>query len=225
MISPLAPIGLRGVLWYQGESNVASPEEYAQLLPALMRDWRNAFAAPELPFLIVQLANFGSPAVGTQKRSWGDIRDAQRLAVAADANAGLAVSIDVGDRFDIHPTQKAVVAGRLARIARRRIYGEKIVDSGPAPVSVIQAGDDVVVEFAHGPLVAYSASRPIAFELCDENRNCAFIDATIDGARVRLDAQGQSPAFVRYCWADAPICNLYNEEDLPAVPFEAPIKR
>ncbi len=190
-----------------------------------MRDWRTAFAAPDLPFLKVQLANFGAPAAQTQFRSWGGLRDAQRRVVAADANAGLAVSIDVGDRFDIHPTQKAVVAKRLARIARRRIYGEGIIDSGPAPVSAILAGDDVVVEFAHGPLVAYSAARPTAFELCDKDRNCAFVDAKIDGARVLIDARDRSPAFVRYCWADAPICNLHNGEDLPAVPFEKKIGR
>ncbi len=225
MIAPLEPYGLRGVLWYQGESNVAAPDDYARLLPAMMQDWRSAFAAPELPFLIVQLANYGAPSGAPQRKSWGGLRDVQRRVVAADAHAGLAVSIDVGDRFDIHPTQKIVVAQRLARVARRLIYGKTIADSGPTPVSARRVGDAVIVEFAHGPLVAYSAARPISFELCSADRICRFVDASIDAGRISLDAHGIQPAFVRYCWADAPYCNLYNDADLPAVPFEAPIER
>ena len=225
MIAPLAPYGLRGALWYQGESNVASPEEYARLLPAMMRDWRSAFASPDLPFLIVQLANFGAPAAQVQSHSWGALRDAQRRVAAADANAGLAVTIDIGDRFDIHPTQKSIVAQRLARTARRLIYGEAIIDSGPTPLSARRDSDAVVIDFEHGPLVAYSAARPIAFELCDADRNCRFADAAIEGSRVKIDARGSTPAFVRYCWGDAPICNLYNDSDLPAVPFEATVER
>jgi len=223
MIAPLAPYGLRGALWYQGESNVASPEEYARLLPAMMKDWRGAFASPQLPFLIVQLANYGAPAAEPQRNSWGGLRDAQRRVVAADAHAGLVVTIDIGDRFDIHPLQKTVVGRRLALVARRLIYGEAVTDSGPSPVSARSAGDDIIVEFAHGPLIAYSSARPIAFELCNRDRECRFADATIDGSRVKIDARGSTPAFVRYCWEDAPICNLYNNSDLPAVPFEAAV--
>ncbi len=225
MIAPLAPFGLRGVLWYQGESNVAAPDDYARLLPALMRDWRAAFAAPELPFLVVQLANYGAPSPSSQRKSWGGLRDVQRRVVAADAHAGLAVSVDIGDRFDIHPTQKLVLAQRLARIARRLIYSESIADSGPTPVFARRVGDTVVVTFAHGPLIAYSAARPIAFELCDAQRSCRFVDASIRGVEISLDARGLDPAFVRYCWGDAPVCNLYNDADLPAVPFEAPVAR
>lgn len=225
MIAPLGPYGLRAALWYQGESNVAGPDDYARLLPAMMQDWRRAFAAPDLPFLIVQLADFGAPAVAPQRQSWGALRDEQRRAVASDAHARLIVTIDIGDRFDIHPTHKTVVGRRLALAARELVYGDRIIASGPSPLSASKSGESVVVDFANGPLVTYSAARPISFELCDEARNCAFVDATINGSRVTLDARGQSSAFVRYCWADAPICNLYNEEDLPAVPFEAPIGR
>ncbi len=224
MIAPLEPYGLRGVLWYQGESNVAAPDEYARLLPAMMQDWRRGFAAPELPFLIVQLADYGAPTTAPQRKSWGALRDAQRRVAAADAHAGLVVTIDIGDRFDIHPTQKTIVGRRLALVARRLIYGEAVIDSGPTPVSTRTDGNAVVVEFAHGPLIAYSAGRPTAFELCDGARNCRYVDASVDGMRVLLDARGMTPAFVRYCWGDAPICNLYNEADLPAVPFEAAVR-
>ncbi len=224
MIAPLEPYGLRGVLWYQGESNVAAPDDYARLLPAMMQDWRRGFAAPELPFLIVQLADYGAVAAAPQRNSWGALRDAQRRVAAADAHAGLVVTIDIGDRFDIHPTQKTIVGRRLALVARRLIYGEAVIDSGPTPVSARSAGDAVVVEFAHGPLIAYSNARPIAFELCDADRNCRFVDATLEGSRVSIDAHGIEPAFVRYCWGDAPLCNLYNDVDLPAAPFEAAIE-
>lgn len=224
MIAPLSGVGLRGVLWYQGEANVSDPAGYEQLLPAMMQDWRGAFASPDLPFLVVQLANFGAPSARPQPRGWGALRDAQRRAVARDSHSGLAVAIDIGDRFDIHPTQKAIVAQRLARIARRRIYGEDLTDQGPAPIAARRVDGSIVVTFANGPLVAYSANRPIAFELCGEAGECRFVDASIDVDTVLLDAEGMASARVRYCWGDAPICNLYNEADLPAAPFEVNIE-
>jgi sialate O-acetylesterase len=226
MIAPIAPYGVRGALWYQGESNANAPEDYARLLPGMMADWRRAFEAPELHFFIVQLSSYGAPVAGAPQRGgWGAIRDVQRRVAAADPHAGLAVSIDVGDRFDIHPTQKRVVADRLALLARRMIYGEDVPDSGPAPLSARREAGSVLVRFAHGPLVAYSASRPMAFELCDAARVCRFVDAEIAGDSVRLDARGVSaPAFVRYCWGAAPVCNLYNEADLPAAAFELAVE-
>lgn len=220
MIAPLDGAHLRGVLWYQGEANAGDAQTYARLLPAMMRNWRELFDDPELPFFVAQLADFGAPASTPQPHSWGALRDAQRRVVAADAHAGLAVTIDIGDRFDIHPTQKFVVAQRLARAARRQIYAEAVADQGPAPIGARRAGDEVIVEFANGPLVTYSASRPIAFELCDDASACRFVDARVEGAGIRLDARGGASAKVRYCWGDAPICNLYNRDDLPAVPFE-----
>jgi sialate O-acetylesterase len=225
MIAPLAPYGLSGVLWYQGEANAGAAREYGRLLPGMMHDWRRAFAKPELPFFIVQLANYGPPVTGEpQRHSWGEIRDVQRRVVDADAHAGLAVSIDIGDRFDIHPTQKLLVAERLALLARRMIYGDDIVTSGPAPLTATRAGATVAVAFEHGPLRAYSSSRPMAFELCDAERACRFVDARLEGPSVQLADARASDAFVRYCWGDGPICNLYNEEDLPAVPFELAIQ-
>ncbi len=225
MIAPLAPYGLSGVLWYQGEANAGAPADYARLLPGMMDDWRRAFGRPNLPFMIVQLANYG-PAVASepQRHSWGEIRDVQRRVVDADAHAGLAVSIDIGDRFDIHPTQKLLVADRLVRIARGIVYGDDVVTSGPAPLTATRAGAVIVVTFEQGPLRAYSSNRPMAFELCDGERACRFVDARIDGPSVRLSDALPSDTFVRHCWGDGPICNMYNDEDLPAVPFELAIQ-
>jgi sialate O-acetylesterase len=224
MIAPFAPYGLRGVLWYQGEANANDPDGYAQLMPAWMADWRRAFNAPDLPFFVVQLAAYGPPAAGAPSpNTWGRIRDVQRRVTDADPRAALAVAVDIGDRFDIHPSQKLIVAERLSLLARAMLYGESIETSGPTPTAARRAGGDLLVSFAHAPLIAYSAARPIAFELCDAARACRFVDATIEGAQIRLAGVRSQDAFVRYCWGDSPICNLYNDDDLPAVPFEMAI--
>jgi sialate O-acetylesterase len=226
MIAPLGPYGLRGVLWYQGESNAGAPEEYGRLLPGLFADWRRHFESPELEIYVVQLASYGPPVVDAPTRfSWGRIRDVQRRVVIADPHAGLVVSVDVGDRHDIHPTQKQVVGDRLARLARHRIYGEEIETSGPAPQAAVRSGDTVTVSFTHGPLRLYSGHRAIAFELCAADRACRFVDASVEGGtRVRLAGARASDAFVRFCWGDGPICNLFNDDGLPAVPCELAIE-
>lgn len=224
MIAPVAPYGLSGALWYQGETNAAAPDEYARLLPAMMGDWRRAFATPDLPFFIVQLTSYGAPSAGAPRTGWGALRDVQRRVAAADTRAGLAATIDIGDRYDIHPTQKQIVGERLARIARRMVYGEDVADSGPTPITARREGEDVIVRFAHAPLLAYSSNRPMAFELCDAARVCRFVDARIDGADVYLDARGVAGAFVRYCWGDGVICNLFNDADLPAPTFELEVR-
>ncbi|HVZ99529.1 MAG TPA: sialate O-acetylesterase [Caulobacterales bacterium] len=224
MIAPVAPYGLSGALWYQGEANANAPDDYARLLPGMMADWRRSFANPTLPFFIVQLTSYGPPSINTPRGGWGAIRDVERRVAAADGHAALATIIDVGDRYDIHPTQKLIVGERLARLARRMIYHEDIVDSGPTPVSAARQGDEVVVHFEHVPLVSYSSNRPMAFELCDQQRACRFVDASISGADVHLDARGGASAFVRYCWGDGVICNLFNDSDLPAAPFELAVR-
>lgn len=226
MVAPLAPYGLAGVVWYQGESNAGAPDEYARLTPAWMADWRARFEAPRLPFFITQLANFGMPAFGEPAPfSWGGLRDVQRRVVDADGRAGLAVTIDIGDRYDIHPTQKLIVGQRLARHALAMIYGVDVITDGPKPISAQRAGDGVRVRFSHGPLLSYGGHRPIGFELCDASRACQFVDALVEGEEIVLTPRGGlEPAFVRYCWGDAPVCNLYNAEDLPAAGFELEIR-
>jgi sialate O-acetylesterase len=227
MIAPLAGYALRGVAWYQGESNVSESTEYARLLPALFQDWRKAFGA-DLPFLVVQLADFGPVATRPVDSLWASLRDVQRRVVQADPHAALAVSIDVGDRYDIHPTNKQQVGRRLALAARRLIHGEDIVASGPSPIEASRAGGNVVVRFANAAsgLVVYGGKQPIGFELCDDEHRCEYVDATVQDDRVLL-AIGSigKPSRVRYAWADSPICNLYNQSDLPAVPFEIGIQQ
>ncbi|HEX5049118.1 MAG TPA: sialate O-acetylesterase, partial [Gammaproteobacteria bacterium] len=158
MIAPLGAYGLRGVLWYQGESDVERAAVYDTLLAALMRNWRDRFRF-ELPFLIVQLANYGKPTAAPVDSAWARLREAQRRAVDADGNAALAVAIDIGESTDIHPANKQELARRLARAARRVVYGEKLAPSGPRPLAATHAGEHVAVRFGdvEGALVAYSA--------------------------------------------------------------------
>lgn len=226
MIAPLAGYTLRGVAWYQGESNVSESAEYARLLPALFQDWRKVFGA-DLPFLVVQLADFGPVATRPVDSLWASLRDVQRRVVQADPHAALAVTIDVGDRYDIHPTNKQQVGRRLALAARRLIHGEDIVASGPTPIDARRAAGQVVVRFSNAAsgLVVYGDKQPIGFELCDDGNRCEYADATVQDDRVLLEVGSiGKPSRVRYAWADSPMCNLYNESDLPAVPFEIRIQ-
>lgn len=225
MISPLGAYGLRGAAWYQGEANVAEAPAYQRMLAQMFADWRAQFG-PDLPFLIVQLADFGPRMAGVQDSQWAGLREAQRRAVAADPHAALAVAIDIGEPTDIHPANKQVVGHRLALAARKLIYGEPVIASGPRPLSARMQGERVAVSFSDlaSGLRVYSADRPIGFELCDAARHCGFVDAAVEGDQVVLVAPAERRAVVRFCWADSPVCNLYNSEGLPAEPFELEIQ-
>jgi sialate O-acetylesterase len=182
-----------------------------------------------LPFLIVQLANYGQAPTAPGESEWADLREAQRLAVKSDPRAGLAVAIDIGDRYDIHPANKQEVARRLARAARHIIYNDPSPPSGPTPASARREGETVAVEFTDvtGKLVTYSAAEPIGFELCSSAPDsCEFADAQIKGNRVLLSGGNAASATrVRFCWADSPVCTLYDEARLPAGPFQMQVEK
>lgn len=225
MIAPIAPYQIKAVAWYQGESNAYDPAEYGRLLPALMRDWRAAFREPELPFLIVQLAAFGSVATRPVESNWAALRDVQRRVVSADPHAALTVSIDFGDRSDIHPAQKTIIGQRLARNARAVVYGETITPGGPEPTRVVRSGNDLVVHFrnANGGLRTYSSNMAIGFEVCAVS--CTYVAATAKDDTVILEgANAPGARRVRYAWANSPVTNLYSADDLPATPFELEIE-
>jgi alpha-glucuronidase len=227
MITPLEPYALKGVVWYQGESNTQDAGHYQGLLEGMMADWRQEFGAP-LPFLIVQLANYGPAPTAPGESGWAQLREAQKQAVIHDRNAGLAVTIDIGDRYDIHPANKEELGRRLARAARHAVYGEKIAPSGPIPTSARRENGHVVVSFSdvEGKLVAYGSNRPLGFELCAADQaSCRYADGSVDGNRVTLDVPaGAQPTRVRLCWADSPVCTLFDQAGLPAGPFEIRIE-
>jgi sialate O-acetylesterase len=223
MIAPLGNYGLRGAAWYQGESNTGEAETYQDLLTGLMADWRQQFGAG-LAFLVVQLPNYGTQPVRPGESGWATVREAQRQTVAHDPHAGLAVTIDVGDAHNLHPGNKQDVGRRLARAARHVIYGENIPPSGPVARGAVRTADQVVVDFRDidAGLVAYSHDSPIGFELCaDALGSCRYAEARIRNTQVLLTVPGGlAPSRVRYCWADSPVCTLFDRTGLPAGPFE-----
>jgi sialate O-acetylesterase len=228
MIKPLAPYGLRGVLWYQGESNAGNAKPYRALLTTLMADWRAKFQNAQLPFLVVQLPNFGQAVSSPTNSGWSDLREAQRLAVLDDKLSGLAVTIDAGENDDIHPPNKQIVGQRLARLARHQIYKQAVTANGPFPTSAVRRGGDIFVRFEgiDGQLVTRSALEPIAFEVCEEaSDTCRFASASVQGDSVVIAAHGvNNVQRIRYCWGDAPVCNLYDSAGLPAGPFEISVR-
>jgi sialate O-acetylesterase len=228
MIAPLGGYGLRGVVWYQGESNTGEALAYRDLLSGLMGDWRRSFGA-DLPFLVVQLPDYGRPPTKPEDSQWAALREAQREAVAQDPHAALIVTIDIGEHSDLHPPDKQNVGRRLARATLNLIYGQNIRAGGPVAVSVRRAGRHVLIGFrdVEKQLVAYNAATPIGFELCGslEASSCRFASAhLLRGDAVTLDVPERFvPTHVRYCWADGPVCTLFDEEGLPVAPFDLPI--
>lgn len=224
MIAPLVPYTLKGIAWYQGEANTSDPALYGRLLPALVKDWRTQFKAPDLPFLPVQLSAFGPPHDAPQESGWAAIRDIQRRLEHDDAHVGMAVSDDVGDRFDIHPTQKHQVGLRLALAARKVAYGEPL-KLGPRPERVYRKGRDLVVDFSgvNGTLKAYGGKDVLGFEVCAAK--CRFVSARVDGTSIVLPGAGSANAkSVHFGWADAPLLNLFDAADLPASPFSMAVR-
>jgi len=228
MIAPLAPYTLRGVAWYQGESNTEDARNYSKLLTAWMADWRTRFDSADLPFLIVQLANYGAAATAPGESDWAQLREAQRSVVAKDPHAALALTIDIGDRYDIHPANKQELGRRLARAARHVVYGESLAPTGPTAKSANRSGKQIVVQFddVQGKLFTYGNDRAIGFELCGKSPgSCQFVAGTALGNRVHIDVpEGAPTARLRYAWSDSPIVTLFDEAGLPAGPFELEIR-
>lgn len=226
MIAPLGDYGLRGALWYQGESNTSEPELYGRLLRLYRQDLRRQFGAA-LPLLIVQLAGYGAPPTQPVESGWAALRDQQRRVADEDPHSGLAVAVDIGERTDIHPANKQELGRRLARAARHVVYGQALAPSGPVAASAMREAGAVALLFdqVEQGLVAYSATRPIGFEVCGATAgSCHYADARIEGARVLLAVPaGIDATRVRYCWADSPVCTLYDGNGLPAGPFEIPV--
>ncbi|WP_375194215.1 sialate O-acetylesterase [Sphingobium sp.] len=226
MIAPLGPIGLKGVAWYQGESDVDLPG-YADRMKAMMADWRRQFGAPDLAFVAVQLAAYGAPVTQPGESGWAAMRHEQYRSMAQDAHGGLATAIDLGDPFDIHPGEKQEVGRRLARAMRAVAYGETVSRTGPQAERVVAMADGgVAVEFTGltGSLHTRSAAQAIGFELCGAaSGSCRFVPGRVEGARVLLAGDGRPVTRIRYAWAESPVINLYDEAPLPVGSFEIPV--
>jgi sialate O-acetylesterase len=227
MIAPLGAYGLTGVAWYQGEADVGLPGSYADRLGSMMAVWRRQFGRPDLPFLIVSLANFGPAAAAPVESGWAALRDQQRIAVARDPHSALVVAMDLGERLDIHPANKQEVGRRLARAALALAYGSR-APVGPAVAGVSRiAGGGYVLRFSGvtGALHSWSGDVVLALELCGAAPGtCRYAEGRVEGQSVRIVDDGRPATRIRYGWADSPVTNLYDEVPLPVGPFEVPIQ-
>lgn len=213
MIHPLIPYGIKGVLWYQGESNAKQAEEYLTLFPTLIQDWRARWKQGEYPFLYVQVAPYGGMPP--------EIREAQLLSLGKVSNAAMTVTTDVGDAADIHPRNKQPVGQRLALAARALAYGEKIEYSGPLYTSMKVEPGKIILNFKHTGSGLVAKDGPLkGFTIAAKDKTFVPAKAEIQGNTVVVSADGiADPSAARYGWDNVPDVNLYNQEGLPASPF------
>ncbi|WP_461785580.1 GDSL-type esterase/lipase family protein [Prosthecobacter sp.] len=243
MVHPMLPYAIRGVLWYQGESNTGHANLYRTAFPLLIQDWRQHWQQGDLPFYFCQLANYRPKTNQPGESVWAELREAQAKTLSLP-NTGMAVLIDTGESEDIHPQSKQVAGERLAQIALAKTYGREVVHSGPVDTAMKIEGSAIRLRFDHlgGGLVAkevpatYDVMRkagktaPLVrnsphsqlegFAICGANKHWVWAEAKIEGDTVLVSSkQVPSPIAVRYAWADNPTCNLYNAAGLPAAPF------
>jgi sialate O-acetylesterase len=228
MLHPLQRYPIKGVIWYQGESNANSDEQagaYRALFTELIRSWRREWrgTAREFPFLWVQLPNFGAvDTVPPARAAWATLRESQAAALRLP-HTGQAVTIDAGDPGDIHPRDKEPVGQRLARVARRVAYGEAVLASGPTYRRHTIRNGRVTIEFGDigSGLESRSGSAVRGFAIAGADGRWVWADARIDGDRVIVSsASVPQPVAVRYAWSNSPDRpGLYNREGLPAAPF------
>jgi sialate O-acetylesterase len=221
MVWPLVPYGIKGVIWYQGESNADRAEQYRKLFPSMIRDWRNQWGQGEFPFLFVQLANWKAP-YDPSDVTWAELREAQTMTLVACPNTGMAVAVDIGDTTDIHPRNKQDVGKRLAMAAEKVAYHNgEIPYSGPIYQLMKVEDGKVRVIFDHAKgLKTKDGSPPKGFQIAGRDKKWVQADAKIDGRDVIVWSDAVTkPVAVRYGWANDPVTSLYNEADLPASPF------
>ena len=227
MVNPLTGFPLKGVIWYQGESNVPRAQQYAQTFPLLIKDWRVQWRQPALPFYFVQLASYLPLEKNSLKGSdWAELRDAQSRTLKLAAT-GMVVATDIGDAHSIHPLNKQDVGLRLARLALKNDYGRKtLVASGPVYRSMRVRGAQVEISFSdvgRGLTLAKGAKMLQGFTLADESHQFLPAQARIQGIRVIVSRAGMKhPVAVRFGWVDNPQQdNLFNRDGLPAAPFRS----
>jgi sialate O-acetylesterase len=222
MVAPEINYAIKGILWYQGESNADNPQQYKKLMPALIADWRNKWGQGNIPFLYVQLPNFMEANYLPSESNWAVIREAA-LKTLSVPNTAMAVTIDVGEWNDIHPDDKKDVGERLALGAMKIAYGENIVSSGPLFQSAKIEGNKISISFTDvgSGLTTNDGEELNYFSIAGADKKFVWAKAKIEGDKVVVwNDEIPQPMYVRYAWADNPFgANLYNKEGLPASPF------
>ena len=221
MIAPVAPLAIRGAIWYQGEANAERAYQYRTLLPAMIGDWRKLFGQGDFPFYIVSLPAFMHHRNQPGDDSWAELREAQAMTARAVKHSGLAVTIDTGDPDNIHPKDKKIVGERLALCALAKEYGEKIPYAGPTFKSVTHLPGALKLRLDHtdGGLKV-KGDKLAEFSVAGEDRKWHWADARIEGDTVVVSSPDvPDPQAARYAWQANPAATLYNGAGLPAVPF------
>lgn len=224
MIAPLIPFAIRGVFWYQGESNEARAQQYGLLLPTMIKAWRERWGGGDFPFGIIQLPNYRDPKPDPSDEPWSFIREAQRRTALTMRNAGLIVTIDIGEAHDIHPKNKLDVGKRMARWALADVYGRKITSTGPILRSSKVEGAKILLTFdeAGAGLKIREGDKLDEFAIAGADHKWFWAEAKIVGKN-RVEVWSTSvvqPVAVRYAFNNNPKHpNLTNETGLPASPF------
>jgi sialate O-acetylesterase len=219
MIAPLTPFPIRGVIWYQGETNsiLERAPLYHRVFRTLIEDWRRQWGEGDFPFLYVQIANFKS----TPEEDWATLREQQRKTLEL-RNTAMAVTIDIGNPDDVHPTDKLDVGLRLARAARALSYGESVEYSGPLFRQVTSEEGALRVWFDHAKGLIAKGGAATGFEVAGADGKFVAATAKVEGETVVVASSlVAEPVTVRYGWENSPQCNLFNGEGLPASPFSS----
>lgn len=224
MLNPIIPYGIKGAIWYQGESNADRAKQYQRVFPEMINDWRTHWNQKELSFYFVSLANFMEPTKQPSESAWAELREAQTMTLALP-KTGMALAIDLGLADNIHPTNKQDVGKRLALSALKTTYGEDIVYSGPMYQSVKFDGNKATVSFTEtgSGLVSKNKYGYVnCFSIAGADHKFVWAKATITGNNtvVVSSDEVENPVAVRFAWANNPDdLNLYNKEGLPTNPF------
>ncbi|WP_258103287.1 sialate O-acetylesterase [Marinoscillum sp. MHG1-6] len=221
MVSPVIPMSIKGVIWYQGESNVKEADIYDDMFKGMIAQWREAWNNDDMPFLFVQLANYGYPS-SKKGEYYAQLRNAQLAALELD-NVGMAVAIDIGESDNIHPANKKDVGVRLGLSAMKIAYDKDVVNSGPMIKSFKNKKGTMTISFDHceGLHTSDGMKKVLGFELAEIDGEFKPVTGEVEGNKVILNTEGMSgPLKLRYAWANDPMpLNLVNGADLPAVPF------
>ena len=223
MIKPIIGYGIRGAIWYQGESNAGRAYQYRELFPLMIDSWRDEWGIGNFPFYWVQLADFMNENQNPENSSWAELREAQTMTMDKLPNTGEAVIIDIGEGKDIHPKNKQGVGARLARWALAKDYGIKIPYQSPRYKSMKVDGNKIVLEIDHvvSSLNTFDVNELRGFTIAGADKKFVNAQAKFSGKnKIVVWADSiKEPASVRYAWANNPICNVYSKEGLPLTPF------
>ncbi|MEP7039426.1 MAG: sialate O-acetylesterase, partial [Acidobacteriota bacterium] len=222
MIAPLVPFAMRGVLWYQGETNAGRSYQYRQTFPLMIKDWRKKWD-DDFYFYFVQLSSYGANQDSNTGSGWAELREAQTMTLSLP-KTGMAVTTDIGNANDIHPTNKQDVGHRLAANALKQTYGQEIPNSSPMFDTVKFENGKAIVSFKYaenGLNIKDKYGYLKGFEIAGADKKFYYAKAEIEGDKVIVyNGEVKNPVAVRYAWSDAPTdANLYNSAGFPASPF------